>query len=295
MLDFRRRRTRFAHQKQYDVAKSRGVVFVELTSKIVSAIALIVLGTAGWLLQDRTERARSQAEQRAGIARKYLPMLRGLTHLEVAFSDAAQTDFKMPGIGPRFDDRLLSKHADEIRMAASSLFFVNGEPGISVVAPELGGEILPANHRRVNLPIRAAALAYSELLRILAVEAGWIQPGDRLMLLKRPNYSAVVVWHQRPQSTHVIDLAPEAYATLRVLLGSGDVEAFRLYNISLPDLAEELQRRTNDLISVILQGNPEVAERYAEMRSSLVPAHDSVASHTARLGMKVIPGRHWLP
>jgi hypothetical protein len=228
------------------------------------------------------------------VARKYLPMLRGLTQLEFAFAEAAQTEFHLPGIGPRLGQKQLAERGEAVRAAASSLFFADDEPQVRIVAPDMSGEILPVRPRRVTVRIRGLGLSYAELLRILAIESLALKPSDTLFLVKRPAYCAAVIWHEEQVRTDVIDIDPDAFDTLAVMLGSAKLRAYDLYNIPLSRLASLLQRSTNDAISEILRRHSEVADRYPEIRSGVTP-RTSDASYTANLGLKVIPGQHWLP
>src|SRR5687768_8927879 len=71
-----------------DYTKTRVYAWVDLLARVLSAIALAVLGTVGWLLQSRAEESRQMLETRDRAERKYLPMLRSLSELELVLAES---------------------------------------------------------------------------------------------------------------------------------------------------------------------------------------------------------------
>src|SRR5258707_11100044 len=66
-----------------DYTKTKRYASIDLASKIISAVALVALGVAGSMFQWRTERARQATESLELQERRYLPMLRSLSVLEL--------------------------------------------------------------------------------------------------------------------------------------------------------------------------------------------------------------------
>src|SRR5689334_19015944 len=70
-------------------AKSRSVAGLETSAKLLSAVGVVALGVAGLWFQATTA-SRTEAEaKRARDARRYLPMIRAYTEVEVAAGQVA--------------------------------------------------------------------------------------------------------------------------------------------------------------------------------------------------------------
>jgi hypothetical protein len=70
-----------------DITKSRAYTITDLAAKVISSIALVALGVAGWQFQVRTEAARAAAETQKEHERLFLPELRSLAEAELVLDD----------------------------------------------------------------------------------------------------------------------------------------------------------------------------------------------------------------
>jgi hypothetical protein len=109
-----------------DFTKTKLYVSVDLASKVISAIALVVLGVVGWMLQLHTEKSREAAENFERQERRYLPMLRSLSALELKLEDASKA---WPSFGASYSI------GTELRFTADSVFEPEGDPLVWVRDP----------------------------------------------------------------------------------------------------------------------------------------------------------------
>src|SRR5437016_2616068 len=77
------------HVSPPDVSKTSLYVWLDLAAKVLSAVALVALGLAGWLLQSSTQTQRDATDRIERQERRYLPMLRSLTELQLSLETTA--------------------------------------------------------------------------------------------------------------------------------------------------------------------------------------------------------------
>ncbi len=142
-----------------DYTKTRVYAWVDLLAKVLSAIALAVLGTVGWLLQSRAEESRQMLETRDRAERKYLPMLRSLSELELVLAQSRSIlpfrDLRSPAEADR-----LEAFGEQLSFIAQSLFLPDGDLDVAVHPPNYDNHV---EFRKI--PLQAGTLMFAELLR----------------------------------------------------------------------------------------------------------------------------------
>ena len=108
-----------------DYTKTRVDAWVDLLAKVLSAIALAVSGTVGWLLQSRAEESRQMLETRDRAERKYPPMLRSLSESELVLASRARSAF--PNLRSPAEADPLEASGEQLSFIAQSLFLPDGD------------------------------------------------------------------------------------------------------------------------------------------------------------------------
>jgi len=158
-------------QNMDDITKRPAYVWIDLIARVISAVAVVTLGIAGWRLQKADQETRLLDDQRKRledhnelVARRYLPMLRSMTELEVALDRCAvglrastgDTIFSRPEV----TGESMRHAAEMLRHIGQAVFVPDGDPEIEVRPSR--GSALP----RVKLPLRSATLMLSDMMRI---------------------------------------------------------------------------------------------------------------------------------
>ena len=122
-----------------DFTKTRLYALTDLATKVISAVALVALGTAGWLFQVRTEDARRSTEAHNVRVRLYLPALRSLNEAELVLDDVTfqLRHYKYVRNFNRDDVRVAYYLGNQVRVAASALFLPDGDPVFTTRLPLL--------------------------------------------------------------------------------------------------------------------------------------------------------------
>jgi hypothetical protein len=246
-----------------DYSKAKHIIYIEIATKIISALALVCLGTAGWFLQRETEGARRDNDYRARDAQRYLPTLRGLTELEFAIDHAqSQLGFRI-GIGTDEDRARLDFHADEIRSAASAIFFDGDEPSIRL-------RRLPTSSPQqqspgyVTLPITSAAAMCSRLMSIANVSY-W----PRVSFTARRPLGVLAALDASGKLKEVMYPDEPASRAFEKWLGVKEDQAIEFESGYVYSVLDDLRLDTNRIIREAMGAHPELGEKYAAIRAEV--------------------------
>jgi hypothetical protein len=235
-----------------DFTKTKLYGWTDLIGKSISALALVILGIAGFLLQRNTEKSRETAEGREQQERQYLPMLRSLSLLEIELEDVTQelacsTDDKTPGaIGTN------------LRFVASSVFVPDVDPVVSIRPPD---NPLGSNVARINMHLRATALMYAEALRMrtnfydLSDDINWSLDSTNATLV-----------NGQGGRQHLI---PDSMPAWQTWLGDRELAQASLRRIPNVVALQDLIFATSGVIQDTLRKHPELGDQYVQLREQL--------------------------
>lgn len=153
-----------------DFTKGRSYVLTDLFVKSISAFAIVVLGIAGWRLQNadqKTRRAdenrRHSIEEREVAERRYLPMLRSIIEVDLILIEVS-AEYTWP-THSNIEVRNESRLGSHLAYFGSSLLFADGEPAFDVTtASDNAGAV--TDPTPVKIPARSAILMLAELMRL---------------------------------------------------------------------------------------------------------------------------------
>ena len=74
-----------------ELTKTRWYVITDLLIRVISSAALIILGVAGWHLQQGTAQAQKDLEDHDREERQFLPMLQSLSELQLVAQSVVDT------------------------------------------------------------------------------------------------------------------------------------------------------------------------------------------------------------
>jgi len=153
-----------------DFTKSALYAVLDISVKVVSSIAVVVIGIAGWRLQRSDQQSRKiEDQQRAAIAdreraeRHYLPMLRSLTEVDVLLAEAA-ADYTWQTHSSAEAARE-SKLGSHLAYFGASLIFPDKEPSFRMVTAH-DNAIAQQHPVMISIPARPAVLLIAELMRL---------------------------------------------------------------------------------------------------------------------------------
>jgi hypothetical protein len=247
---------RQTHAGKIDHTKTRLYAYLDLITKVISSIALVLLGVAGWLLQARSENSREAAERLERQERRYLPMLRSLSELEIVLEHAIDVLRDKAGAGP--SGERLNNLATQLRYVAYSVFAPDGDPLVSLTQPRGG-----IDETQVTMPLRATALMYAELLRILASSSGSaelrLEPPPR-----RVPDGAYFVWF----GNFAYRIPREELPAWKARFGS---EPFGFSSVvELASRISDLHNAVTETIHDTLRAHVDLGDRYLGIRSEIL-------------------------
>lgn len=278
-----------AASPQSDYTKTRAYAAWDLAIKSVSAVALILVGIVGWRLQQRVADTRDAIESRERQERRYLPMLRTVTELEIALesvaSDLGQAYDHAPPpftftFGPLTDVWHVeaSRAATKLRYAANSLYLPDGEVTVPVVVPR--ADLPFPSEGTVTMPLRAAVLMYAD----------WITSAETF--LERPN--ATPSFLTVDESRAAIDIRSNmpglppnsvggsqwvdrgALPAWRIWLNTHEVRSKEVPYPFPPRLLRALRIEVAAVVHKTLREHPDVADRYVAIRRDAI--HDTASA-----------------
>ena len=153
-----------------DVTKSRSYILIDLCVKSISALAIVVIGIAGWRLQNadqKTRRAdedrRRAIEEREVAERRYLPMLRSMIEVDFILVEVS-ADYTWPSHSDAevSNESRLGSH---LAYFGSSLLFPDGEPFFNVTTASENANAA-TNPTPVKISARSAILMLADLMRL---------------------------------------------------------------------------------------------------------------------------------
>jgi hypothetical protein len=274
-----------------DYTKTKLFATTDLIVKIITALALAVLGYAGWSLQSGTEEHRRTAEADASILnlrkersasaqRIRLPELQQLTEAENLLSRASRDLLypKYEGSEAVKEARSASRLGSRLILLADGMSPLPGDPDTEVeisTAEELMADSLglPNSRKRATLKtsLRTACLMYGEILRLLPFIQQSVGSGGlvrysthRLQLVDASN--AVLA---------EAALDPQTDACWQQWLPSNSIPLAKLYTqTDLSQFADELHYAVARRVGVILANAPDLAERYVTVRENIIKNND---------------------
>jgi hypothetical protein len=264
-----------------DYTKHWWYVCADLCLKVLSTIAIVVLGAAGWRLQRDASATRDKSENLEREQRKYLPALQTLRDLQIA---SAMSTIHLD---ERPTDRSLAAHllrddAVRISFAGESLFL----PDVDILA-----HLTPAERfltmgnasRGTETELRSAAIMLSELLRTCADAQGMrgrdltFAPNGRGIFLIVPGKNSgpfdpvEFLKGNRRRALSVSAYIKTDNRTTSLWtqwLPASGLPADAVCSDSARGLTEDVGWNAAMQISRILALHPDIAEKYASLRSS---------------------------
>ncbi|MEA2236996.1 MAG: hypothetical protein QOC81_1720 [Thermoanaerobaculia bacterium] len=263
-----------------DITKKPAYVWTELSVRIASALAIVTLGIAGWRLQQADQKSRRLESERRQIqddnqvaARRYLPMLRSLTELEVALDHCASglrapsavVGFSRPEVG----GEPLRRAAEMLRHFAQSVFVPDGDPEVAVRSS--AGSALP----RVKLPLRSAALMLSDIMRIKAYLSA---PRCQQCSASLDNESLTLKGAQDPIAVKFY-LTPDALPAWRAWVAASTghrplsgktIPVESILPVTTAQMIHDLEFGVADVVHATVVKHVEIADQYVTVRNQVV-------------------------
>lgn len=248
-----------ASRDSLDSTKTRLYIAFDLGTKIVSAIALVALGVAGWLLQARAQQTHDDEVKYEQQERRYLPMLRTLIELEVVLERSARTLRQIPSGDRRIID---ASHLAgvELEAAAYSLFTPDGDPPVNVHTPAK-----PRSAEVVTMPLRAAALMYSQILLERELIDEWPSGAEATL-----DHASRAVRVNGATTQYVLDLNPDAIGAWYAWMRDDRVPVVRFQYANLPFLLEDLRFKAAAITHNTLALHSDLGDRYVSMRNDVL-------------------------
>jgi len=247
------------HAGEIDYTKTRHYAYIDLITKVIASVALVLLGVAGWLLQARSENSRESAAELERQERRYLPMLRSLSELELVLEHTVAVVREPPGELP--DREQLDNVATQLRYVAYSVFTPDGDPLVSLkLSKGDTTHYLPD----VSMPLRSTAIMYGELLQLIA----WQSPSIDMKIELRFSRSRR---GYKPGTTSVgcgdrsLGISRDSFPAWSRWFGSDDVEQLELADLHY--LLSSLHNGVTETIHETLSAHVDLGDRYLVIRS----------------------------
>ncbi|MGZ5445117.1 MAG: hypothetical protein ACXW5U_25025 [Thermoanaerobaculia bacterium] len=284
------------HQsRSRDYTKTRIYIALDLAVKMLSALGLVVIGAAGWMLQHDTHKQRAKTEQSDRLSRKYLPVYRTFTDLELMLQDCTEELVAIEQSQSRAE--ALRQLSYELETVAVSSFATERDPIARIDLPLLASDADNASREPIvskNLSVRSTGFMVADILRLAAaIEATPQTPQTAnagvqfRLLLNRP--LAVVLLpvpaydkngREVTNPRVVVPAAAiyarsEALAAWRAWNGDGVIPADHLMRALIP-LTQAAHQQAVEAIQTITRENPELGDQFVTLR------RDAVAERNAR-------------
>jgi hypothetical protein len=264
-------RRRFA-RPAVDFAKARWYVTTDLILKTCSAVGIVILGSIGWTFQRNVERHREEVEAHDRVERRFLPMLEGLSELQLTCLSIVDRE-------RRSQDRKFEKRRDpalttdlvslgiRLRYIADSMVFVGPEPRARLtLAHAFDDESFRGQHvRLVSVPLRPATLMFAELLENI---------GERDSSIEE-----MTIEFSPEEQTMVINAGTDIVIRIMPTLDRRSNEAWKawlsaapvpLRRIDLTLLAKELSVACSEQLEKTLRDHGDLADRYIGIRGEVL-------------------------
>jgi hypothetical protein len=258
-----------------DYTKTKRYAYIDLASKVLSAIALVALGIAGWMLQMRTENARQRSEEFERQERRYLPMLRSLSvlelEIEVALKEVERSETDENAKVVNYDA------ATKLRFIAESVFMPDGDPLVSLRAPDtilVFGRL----EERINMPLKASALMYAELIRMRYFFGDAY--GDATLRLE-PQQKSISFNIDNRKIAHQ-QIAPDSIPAWQIWLKDRTITLSRVRILPMNLLLEDLRFATSEVIQSVLISHVDLGDRYIQIRDEVEKSRQSISNRNAQ-------------
>jgi hypothetical protein len=242
------------NKKPTDYTKTKFFVFVDLTSRVLSALALVALGVAGWMLQSRTEDARETAAHFETQERRYLPMLRSLSVLELELESAAKELEEQRGQSEEGRYREICYNiGTKLRFVAESVFVPDGDPLVLLQPP---GQV--SGDKQIHMPLRASAIMCAELLKSQPVTFMYKNAPVRLnsqrRFLEMENFRLTV--------------SLDSFPAWQTWIQDSPVKVWQmLFSINM--LLQDLRFGASETIQRVLISHVDLGDRYVQIRDEV--------------------------
>src|ERR1041385_9040930 len=165
MIRPRPRFVRLRRVDHRDPTKRIAYVGTDLALRSLSALGLLALALAGWLLQARSQQEHEQLGKLDRESRAFLPSLRSLTELELACDDATNI------LADRHSAAFAGILSSRIRALAISVSVPASEASQQIELPNLHDPIVSVGQRGpFTIDVRTVALLLADLLRVRSIE-----------------------------------------------------------------------------------------------------------------------------
>jgi hypothetical protein len=256
-----------------DYTKTRHYVYIELFAKVGSALALALLGIAGWQLQARTEESREAADRLERQERSFLPMLRSLSELELTLEDMAGALRD----GSRTEEFLVREpeFGSQLRYIAYSVFTPEGDPVVSLKSPDTL-QTHDGMDKRISMPLRAAALMYAEILSSGRFRG---MPGEAMARLD-PDGKTLRFVMPEGDNVGAFFISPDSFPAWKAWLDRGETQLYVMRKLHLLVLIEDLHFAVTETIHKTLRAHPDLGDKYVTIRSEVLRNKPSINSKT---------------
>ncbi|HEY0143925.1 MAG TPA: hypothetical protein VGF48_23770 [Thermoanaerobaculia bacterium] len=292
MTPYRRRK----EQPAKDYAKTLFYVTFDLTVRILTAVGLVAIGIAGWMLQRDTQLQRAKIEANDRLARRYLPMYRTLTDLELTLRDCSERLLVARRAGHRAQE--LSNLAFQLEAAAVSAFSAENDLIIRVnlpIATDDAGNFLTGPFKEAKLPLRANAFMVADVMRLVAaLETLDLRQRQMAAIqfrsLQQHSMAAVILplpsrGAKSPDQPVIVipvvwlQVRPETVGAWRAWNGDDPVLAVQIERVLIP-LVQAVHQQAVDATQQLMRERPELGDQYVAIR------RDAVAEQVGRRGAR---------
>src|SRR4051794_8793554 len=136
---------------------------LDIIVRTISALGIVIIGAATWMLQDQAEQTRQDLLRRENESRIYLAQVRSLVNLEFALRDLAI-------LASPANTAATRRSSDQVAFAARSLYSRHKQQEVSPNSiPELW-RFWQLHEQPKSISLRAAALGLSEFSQIYTDE-----------------------------------------------------------------------------------------------------------------------------
>lgn len=243
---------------------------MDLAIRAISAIGILLLGVAGWLFQVRTEQTRRERDERDRTSRRYLPLLRSLTELELTAYTGAEA-FADAG---RVTPQTRAATARQLDASAQAIVLGGDDPIAPIELPDVRqGSTLS---RRYKFRVRATAVMVADLLKALDGARQFYREEDR------SSSDTIQLWfdHGEPR-VQVHAAALRGNTPIGFLAHRESVEIWRAWvgDEPLPIshfeafvglVLRALHQQSRTAIDQLLAEHPELGEAYVTIRRNAV-------------------------
>jgi hypothetical protein len=272
-----------------DFSKTRKIVLADLTIKAVSAIAVVVIGGVGFLIQrhlQNTQAAasthekqqREEANARDQEEQAYLPFFRSISEVDLALEEIS-SQFGWPKYTQEEADRK-SRLGTRLAYIADSLYFPASE---SAGGPEISIRTAAANAQNksgddkgdtIRLSVEDAVRLLSEVLRISPM----LHQMNRQNLVAKVDKGSLVYTKKGGEFVDSIPLEERTVAAFKTWLGQ-PIDAGEFYtDVDPTGLADEIGKQLAEIAKKEIKEHPKLADKYIVIRSDVLRGREQLLS-----------------